>query len=294
MAKEVDEVKDEANSNIIKFRRVLDLSAGGEKASGFSLDMDFMGLAAPIPPPVVPVSSHDSVIQLNVCKNQTTLAEKPAPKDFQRNTKGSGLAQSDKATWEAMAGIQEDCVSSYTIDGQERLPSVSTAEQWMVTGNANNVEAVRSSHHYESAPDTVLYKTWFVHSTPLAEMPISSIIQVSLDEKSEDRSSWVILSRSFLEYCIFAWDNHPRTLLMCVNNVALAQEFAKSDPILYMVDNQILKRSGNRAALDAWCTTRKSRFVDLCSQWDDANVIIPGKKVEKFAESLKNLVDDSN
>ncbi|KAD7116583.1 hypothetical protein E3N88_03851 [Mikania micrantha] len=30
--------------------------------------------------------------------------------------------------------------------------------------------------------------------------------------------------RSFLEYCIFAWDNLPRTLLMYVNNVVLAQE----------------------------------------------------------------------
>ncbi|KAL8249777.1 hypothetical protein R6Q59_006645 [Mikania micrantha] len=37
-------------------------------------------------------------------------------------------------------------------------------------------------------------------------------------------SPWVILSRSFLEYCIFAWDNLPRTLLMYVNNVVLAQE----------------------------------------------------------------------
>lgn len=163
-------------------------------------------------------------------------------------------------------------------------------------------------------------------------------------------SPWVILSRPFLEYCIFAWDNLPRTLLMYVNNVALAQEvyyhtvicnspgfknttinadlrymvwdnppkmeplllgksnydhmvqsgaafarqFAKNDPVLDMVDSQILKRSGNRAAPGAWCTARKSWFVDPCSQWDDVNVIRPGKQVEKFAESLKNLVDDSS
>ncbi|CAH1414115.1 unnamed protein product [Lactuca virosa] len=37
-------------------------------------------------------------------------------------------------------------------------------------------------------------------------------------------SPWVILSRSFLEYCVFAWDNLPRTLLMYVNNIVLAQE----------------------------------------------------------------------
>ncbi|KAI4313820.1 hypothetical protein L6164_026770 [Bauhinia variegata] len=37
-------------------------------------------------------------------------------------------------------------------------------------------------------------------------------------------SPWVILSRSFLEYCIFAWDNLPRTLLMYFTNVKLSQE----------------------------------------------------------------------
>ncbi|KAK4477869.1 hypothetical protein RD792_017133 [Penstemon davidsonii] len=37
-------------------------------------------------------------------------------------------------------------------------------------------------------------------------------------------SPWVILSRSFLEFCIFGWDNLPRTLLMYFNNVVLPQE----------------------------------------------------------------------
>ncbi|PWA62406.1 hypothetical protein CTI12_AA322820 [Artemisia annua] len=90
--------------------------------------------------------------------NPRNSAEKAAPKDVQRKRKGSGLGQSDKATWEAMAGIQEDRVSSYTMDGQERLPSVSTAEQWMLTGDTNKDEAVRSSHRYESAPDIILFK----------------------------------------------------------------------------------------------------------------------------------------
>ncbi|KAL6543809.1 hypothetical protein OROGR_010306 [Orobanche gracilis] len=37
-------------------------------------------------------------------------------------------------------------------------------------------------------------------------------------------SPWVVLSRSFLEYCIFGWDNLPRTLLMYFTNVVLSQE----------------------------------------------------------------------
>ncbi|XP_057960805.1 beta-glucuronosyltransferase GlcAT14A isoform X2 [Malania oleifera] len=37
-------------------------------------------------------------------------------------------------------------------------------------------------------------------------------------------SPWVILSRSFLEYCVLGWDNLPRTLLMYFTNVILSQE----------------------------------------------------------------------
>ncbi|KAI3453103.1 hypothetical protein Pfo_009766 [Paulownia fortunei] len=38
-------------------------------------------------------------------------------------------------------------------------------------------------------------------------------------------SPWVVLSRSFLEFCVFGWDNLPRTLLMYSTNVVLPQEF---------------------------------------------------------------------
>ncbi|XP_073055182.1 beta-glucuronosyltransferase GlcAT14A-like [Primulina eburnea] len=37
-------------------------------------------------------------------------------------------------------------------------------------------------------------------------------------------SPWVVLSRSFLEFCVCGWDNLPRTILMYVNNVVLSQE----------------------------------------------------------------------
>ncbi|GAA0184305.1 glycosyltransferase [Lithospermum erythrorhizon] len=38
-------------------------------------------------------------------------------------------------------------------------------------------------------------------------------------------SPWVTLSRSFLEFCVFGWDNLPRTLLMYFTNAVLSQEF---------------------------------------------------------------------
>ncbi|XP_031260990.1 beta-glucuronosyltransferase GlcAT14A [Pistacia vera] len=37
-------------------------------------------------------------------------------------------------------------------------------------------------------------------------------------------SQWFFLSRPFLEFCLFGWDNLPRTLLMYFNNVMLSQE----------------------------------------------------------------------
>lgn len=37
-------------------------------------------------------------------------------------------------------------------------------------------------------------------------------------------SPWVMLSRPFLEFCVFGWNNLPRTLLMYFNNVMLSQE----------------------------------------------------------------------
>lgn len=84
--------------------------------------------------------------------------DKGAPKDNQRKRKSSGLTQSEKVAWEAMTGIQEDRVSLFTADGQERLPSASIATEWMLTGDLKKDKAVRSSHRYESAPDVILFK----------------------------------------------------------------------------------------------------------------------------------------
>uniref|UniRef100_A0A7N0VLB1 ZFYVE26-like TPR repeats domain-containing protein n=1 Tax=Kalanchoe fedtschenkoi TaxID=63787 RepID=A0A7N0VLB1_KALFE len=85
--------------------------------------------------------------------------DRPAQKDTYRKRKSSGLTSPEKVPWEAMAGIQEDRVSSFTSEGPERLPSVSIAEECMLTGDPSKDEAVRSSHRYESAPDLILFKS---------------------------------------------------------------------------------------------------------------------------------------
>jgi zinc finger FYVE domain-containing protein 26 len=84
--------------------------------------------------------------------------EKNAPKDVYRKRKSSGLSPSDRVAWETMTGIQEDHISSFTADGQERLPAVSIAEEWMLSGDPLKDESIRTSHRYESAPDITLFK----------------------------------------------------------------------------------------------------------------------------------------
>lgn len=84
--------------------------------------------------------------------------EKSAPKDTYRKRKSSGLTPSERVAWEAMSGINEDHVSIYSVDGQERLPSISIAEEWMLTGDIIKDDAVRASHRYESSPDITLFK----------------------------------------------------------------------------------------------------------------------------------------
>ncbi|KAF1863347.1 hypothetical protein Lal_00031232 [Lupinus albus] len=162
------------------------------------------------------------------------------------------------------------------------------------------------------------------------------------------RSQWVILSRSFLEFCLFGWDNLPRKLLMYFTNVKLSQEgyfhsvicnapefknttvngdlrymiwdnppqmephalnvsvygqmvesgaafarqFDTNDPVLDIIDKKILQRGRNQVVPGAWCSGRKSWWVDPCSQWGDVNILKPGSQAKKLEESVSALLDD--
>ncbi|KAK6122330.1 hypothetical protein DH2020_043950 [Rehmannia glutinosa] len=59
-------------------------------------------------------------------------------------------------------------------------------------------------------------RTQIFHATEKRPMPDAFTVFTG--------SPWVVLSRSFLEFCIFGWDNLPRTLLMYSTNVVLSQE----------------------------------------------------------------------
>ncbi|OIW19113.1 hypothetical protein TanjilG_08913 [Lupinus angustifolius] len=167
---------------------------------------------------------------------------------------------------------------------------------------------------------------------------------------TQDGSQWVILNRSFLDFCLFGWDNLPRTLLMYFTNVKLSQEgyfhsvicnapkfknttvngdlrymiwdnppkmephalnvsvygqmvesgaafarqFDADNSVLDMVDKRILHRGHNQVVPGAWCSGRRSWWVDPCSQWGDVNVLKPGPQAKKLEESVSALLDDWN
>ncbi|XP_019432213.1 PREDICTED: beta-glucuronosyltransferase GlcAT14A-like [Lupinus angustifolius] len=184
----------------------------------------------------------------------------------------------------------------------------------------------------------------------------SQIFQATQKRKTPDAfklftgSQWVILSRSFLEFCLFGWDNLPRKLLMYFTNVKLSQEgyfhsvicnapefknttvngdlrymiwdnppqmephalnvsvygqmvesgaafarqFDADDLVLDMIDKKILQRGRNQVAPGAWCSGRRSWWVDPCSQWGDVNILKPGSQAKKLEESVSVLLDDWN
>ncbi|XP_042019479.1 beta-glucuronosyltransferase GlcAT14A-like [Salvia splendens] len=59
-------------------------------------------------------------------------------------------------------------------------------------------------------------RTQIFHATEKRPMPDAFTVFTG--------SPWVVLSRPFLEFCIFGWENLPRTLLMYFTNVVLSQE----------------------------------------------------------------------
>ncbi|GFZ11004.1 core-2/I-branching beta-1,6-N-acetylglucosaminyltransferase family protein [Actinidia rufa] len=133
-------------------------------------------------------------------------------------------------------------------------------------------------------------------------------------------SEWVVLTRSFLEFSVWGWDNLPRTLLMYYTNfmespdgyfhtlvcnhkdyqnttvnhdlryirwdnppkehpinltlehfddmvqsgAPFAHTFAKDDPVLDKIDQDLLKRSDGRFTPGGWCTGNSVLDKDPC------------------------------
>ncbi|KAL5140037.1 Beta-glucuronosyltransferase GlcAT14A [Glycine soja] len=105
-----------------------------------------------------------------------------------------------------------------------------------------------------------------------------------------------------LRYMI--WDNPPKMEphflnasvynQMAESGAAFARQFQLNNPVLDMIDERILQRGRHRVTPGAWCTGRRSWWVDPCSQWGDVNTVKPGPRAKKLEGSVSNLLDDWN
>ncbi|CAA2970357.1 Zn2+-binding, contains FYVE domain [Olea europaea subsp. europaea] len=193
--------------------------------------------------------------------------DKNAPKDSHRKRKISGLTQSDKAAWEAMAGIQEDRVSLFTADGQERLPSVSISAEWMLTGDPKKDEVVRSSHRYESAPDIILFKALLslcsdesVSGKGALDLCISQMKNVLSSQQLHENASMETVGRAY-----HATETFVQGLL-----------FAKS---------QLRKLSGNS---DLSSNSEKGRDADDASS-DAGSSSLGSQSTDELSEALSQV-----
>ncbi|XP_022546405.2 beta-glucuronosyltransferase GlcAT14A-like isoform X2 [Brassica napus] len=113
-------------------------------------------------------------------------------------------------------------------------------------------------------------------------------------------SAWMVLSRPFVEYIIWGWDNLPRTLLipprqhprllsltnmrpMIASGAAFARKFSRNDSALDRIDKELLMRTNQEGFTPGgWCGGKPE-----CSVVEDVARINPGSG----AERLKGLVD---
>ncbi|XP_047317160.1 beta-glucuronosyltransferase GlcAT14A-like [Impatiens glandulifera] len=153
-------------------------------------------------------------------------------------------------------------------------------------------------------------------------------------------SAWMILSRSFVEYVIWGWDNLPRTLLMyytnfvsspegyfqtvvcnapefahtvvnsdmhyiawdnppkqhphtltlndtnkmVASNAAFARKFKQGDPLLDLIDKELLGRKNGSFTPGGWCTGKP-----MCSSVGDPTKLRPGPGVKKLQQLIAKL-----
>ncbi|OVA13902.1 Glycosyl transferase [Macleaya cordata] len=163
-------------------------------------------------------------------------------------------------------------------------------------------------------------------------------------------SAWVTLTRSFLEYSIWGWDNLPRTVLMYYTNFVsspegyfhtvicnteefrqtaishdlhyiawdtppkqhplsltmkdfnnmvksgapFARKFAKNDPVLDKIDQELLGRSEGRFVPGAWCIGSVEGGADPCSLRGNHSVFRPGPGAERLRGLVQKLLSENS
>ncbi|GFS34649.1 core-2/I-branching beta-1,6-N-acetylglucosaminyltransferase family protein [Actinidia rufa] len=115
-------------------------------------------------------------------------------------------------------------------------------------------------------------------------------------------SAWMILSRSFVEYVVWGWDNFPRVLLMYYTNfvsprrkatsrpsyatgAAFARKFSENDPVLDRIDKQLLGRRNGSFTLGGWCAGKPR-----CSKVGNPTKLKPGPGALRLRQLIDRLL----
>ncbi|KAE8706528.1 Core-2/I-branching beta-1,6-N-acetylglucosaminyltransferase family protein isoform 2 [Hibiscus syriacus] len=107
-------------------------------------------------------------------------------------------------------------------------------------------------------------------------------------------SAWTVMSHSFVEFCIWGWDNLPRTLLitphiltlndsdmMVRSNAAFARKFNQDDAVLDKIDKDLLGREKGSFTPGGWCSGEPK-----CSEVGDMNKIKPGPGAQRLHQLI--------
>ncbi|WZZ26073.1 hypothetical protein YC2023_009474 [Brassica napus] len=133
-------------------------------------------------------------------------------------------------------------------------------------------------------------------------------------------SAWMVLSRSFVEYCIWGWDNLPRTLTrprwltvtcitspgnkrpqqhpktlnisdtekMIASGAVFARKFIHNDLALDKIDTELLGRGNGSFTPGGWCAGKPK-----CSEVGDPSKINPGPGANRLRRLVSRLVSPS-
>ncbi|VVA22615.1 PREDICTED: beta-glucuronosyltransferase [Prunus dulcis] len=161
-------------------------------------------------------------------------------------------------------------------------------------------------------------------------------------------STWVVLTKSFLEFCVLGWDNLPRTLLMYYTNFLSSPEgyfhtlacnhkdyqnttvnhnlhyirwdsppkanpinltlehyndmvqsgapfagsFARDDPVLDIIDKELLKRPRGQFTPGGWCLGKLGK--DPCLACGNPNAVKPTVVSKMLEKLIVKLLDSEN
>ncbi|XP_073150912.1 beta-glucuronosyltransferase GlcAT14B-like isoform X2 [Henckelia pumila] len=133
-------------------------------------------------------------------------------------------------------------------------------------------------------------------------------------------SAWMALSRSFIDYCIWGWDNLPRTVLidlhfiswdnppkqhphyltrqdmqrMVNSNAPFARKFPRDDPVLDRIDAELLFRNQDMFVPGGWCVGSGENGTDPCSVVGNVTVLRPTAGAKRLENMLKSLLSTEN